>query len=311
MRKIIALGVIAGLLVSLTACATSAPSGTCTPTVGAGAASNLLTATGSFGDAPTVSFPTPVVSKDLEVSVLSKGDGPVVYDGDIVKFYATQYDAQSGALAAPSPSYDTPTFLSAVSKANLVEQIFECVTVGSRLAVVVPPDKTIGTTSPVVYVIDVADSFYGKAAGTLNVPQAGFPSVVTAPNGTPGVTILNEAPPTKLTYATLVTGPGAVVKAGDTVLLHYSAFDWTTKAVISSTWTEQGKLPVARSLTSYNATSAPTGVSAGALKALIGKTVGSQVIVVMPQASYAGGIDFDASSATTLVIVYDILNIAK
>jgi FKBP-type peptidyl-prolyl cis-trans isomerase len=307
-RKIIALGVSAGLLISLAACSTSEPSGECTPTATAGAASKLVSATGAIGSAPTAEFATPVVAKDLQVSVLTKGDGPIVYNGDEVEFFATGFSATTGALASPANSYETP-LTSQVSDKNILEQLFQCTTVGSRLAVVLPPDKTVGTTGTSVYIIDIAGSYYGKAAGTIDMPEAGFPSVVTAPNGQPGVTILSTPAPTELRYSTLVTGRGEKVKAGDKVKLKYSAFDWTTKTQVSSTWTDDGPA-VSKALTAYS-TDVPIGLAAGALKALIGKTVGSQVIVILPPKSYANGIDFSASSGSTLVIVYDILAVTN
>jgi hypothetical protein len=307
-RKIIALGVSAGLLVSLAACSTSEPSGECTPSYTSGNASSIVTATGAFGSAPTVSFPTPLISDEIQISVLEKGDGPVAYDGFVVDLYATGYDGASGALAAPSASYDTPPYTASVNDDSDSAKIFECVTVGSRIAVVLPPaENSQGASS--IYIFDIADTYYGKAAGTINMPEAGFPSVVTTPDGQPGVTILSTPAPTELSYSTLVTGPGATIAAGDTVKLKYSAFDWTTKTQVSSTWTDNGA-PVERMLVPYSS-SATNGVAAGVLKALIGKTVGSQVIVVVPPKSYAEGIDFDAASGSTLVIVYDILAVTN
>jgi FKBP-type peptidyl-prolyl cis-trans isomerase len=304
-RKLIALGVVAGLLISLSACTTSAPSGACTPTAAAGEASKLVSVSGPFAGSVTASFPTPLNAADLQVSVLTEGDGPTIYDGDIVDFKVTGYDGTSGALGLPTEDNsqkvlsDTP-----------IQDFLRCVTVGSRLSVVVPPAKGAGEGSSLIFVIDVVNSYYGKAVGAINAPQAGFPSVVTAPHGEPGITILATPAPTDLSYTTLVTGTGPEIAAGDTVKLQYTAVDWTSKTVAGSSWSEGQGLPVARTLTSYDA-STGMGIGAGALKALIGKTVGSQVMVIMPPKSYAGGLDFSASSGSTLVIVYDILDLEK
>jgi FKBP-type peptidyl-prolyl cis-trans isomerase len=309
-RTFIALGVVAGLLVSLSACTTSAPSGECTPSVSAGESSALVTASGSFGSSPTASFPTPLNASNLQVSVISKGDGPQLYDGDIAEFYATGFDGATGVLGAPSASYSTPNSVE-VSADEDIQKIFECVTVGSRLSVVVPiKEGTSGGTG--VYIFDVVNGYYGKAVGSINAPESGFPSVVTAPGGEPGITILATPAPTDLRYTTLVTGTGKAVAANDTVKLQYTAVDWSTKTVVSSSWTDKANngLPVTRTLTAFDSTTG-SGLAAGVLKALIGKTVGSQVIVVLPPKSYASGIDFNASTGSTLVIVYDILDIAK
>lgn len=305
MRKVIALTAAAGLLLALAGCTVSAPSGPCEP-VPAGEASKLVTATGAFGTAPTVDFPTPLSSDTLEVSVLDKGDGAVIRDGDFVFLTYTSFDPASGEKASETSSASV-----IAGRDSDAEKLFECLTVGSRIAAILPAvdaTESAAATATSLLVIDIDRAFTSKATGRVEVPQQGMPSIVTAPDGTPGFTILDEDPPAALKYSTLITGDGKKVAEGDQLLLQYSVVDWKSKSVIDSTWTDD-QYPQARRLSKFDATSGE-GLSAGALKALTGATVGSQVLVVLPPSTWAGS-DIQASEGATLVVVYDILAILE
>ena len=298
MRRVIAITAAAGLLVTLSACSVSAPSGGCTPGVESGKASSAVTVSGEVGATPTVDFPTPLVPAEAQVSVVSEGDGGTVYDGDLAFLSATVFDATSGDTV-----FDTAeAALFARTGGEAVEEALECATVGSRLVVTVPATDA---SSAAVYVLDVVDSYTTKATGRIEVPQQGLPSVVTAPDGTPGITIVGDAP-TELKYSTLITGEGAKTKTGDAVLVQYTAVNWDTGAVIATTWGDD-TLPAGITLQPYDPASG--GISAGAATALTGATVGSQVIVVLPPSAYETGTDLDLPAGATVAIVYDILGI--
>jgi peptidylprolyl isomerase len=305
-RKVIVLAAVAGLLVTLAGCSVSAPSGPCTPTATSGEASKLITATGEFSDQPEADFPTPLISDELEVSIIDEGDGPVIQDGDLVEFYATQFDPETGELVGKSASYDDATYNSVSGPATTISQIFQCIPVGSRIGVVAP----LGADeSSVVFVLDIENAMPARATGKIELPERGMPSIVTAPDGRPGFTILDEDAPTELRYSTLITGNGEKVKKGDTLILQYTAVDWDSSAVIGSTWAED-ELPKFAALKKFDAADS-TGLSAGVVEALVGKTVGSQVLVVLPPSSYEDGTDLTPSQGATVVAVYDILGISK
>lgn len=310
MRRLAALTVAAALAASLAACS-SAPAGTidgCTPAALPGDSSSLVTATGDIGSTTsTATFPTPLRTKKLQVSVISQGTGPLVRAGDYVDFVATQYDATTGAtaFAAQSARYGA-------SDATDLNRIFECVTVGSRLAAVVPTGDTAGSTDAAVLVIDVMDRIPGKADGVSQLPANGFPAVVTAPSGQPGITVPDAAAPTKLESSVLKQGGGAVVKAGDAVVLQYSEFTWDQPATeVTSSWTEAA--PHTYAAKDYDASDG-SGLWPGTTSAIVGQKLGSQVIVIVPpDASYASGTTAPDSVAdgSTRIYVIDILAIQK
>ena len=328
MRKIIALTAAAGLLVTLAACSTSAPSGACEPGVTSGDSSSIVTADGAFGKEPTATFPTPLVSDGIQVSTIDKGKGATIFDGQYANFQATAYDGATGAaLVAGSYDASAPLTNRVGESSSKLGLALECATVGSRLAVTMTAgdlygfysisDATQGMADPkssIVLVIDIESSILGKAYGLEQVPQQGMPSVVTTPDGIPGVTVPGEDPPTSLKIAVLKQGDGEVVEEGQVVYAHYLRLDWSDpKSATStkSTWTDYGN-PERLSLTKLDPQT-NIGLTTGALQAIVGQKVGSQVLAVVPPAfGFPDGTAPDGVDPTsTLVYVIDILGVAK
>ena len=328
MRKIIALTAAAGLLVTLAACSTSAPSGACEPGLRSGDASSIVTAEGAFGKAPDASFPTPLVSDGIQVSTIEKGEGATVYDGQYANFQATAYDGATGApLVAGSYEASTPLTNRAGESSSKLGLALACATVGSRLAVTMTAgdlygfysisDATKGMKDPktsIVVVVDIESSILGKAYGLDQVPQQGMPSVVTAPDGVPGVTVPGEDPPTSLKIAVLKQGDGEVVEEGQVIYAHYLRLDWSDPKAVSSTkstWLDYGN-PERLTLSDLDPTT-NIGLTTGALQAIVGQKVGSQILAVIPPAfGFPDGTAPDGVVAgSTLVYVIDILGVAK
>lgn len=328
MRKIIALTAAAGLLVTLAACSTSAPSGDCVPVKTAGDASSVVTASGSFGKDPVATFPTPLITDGIEVSTIDAGEGKTVFEGQYANFQATAYDGATGQpLLAPSYDASIPLTNRAGESTSKIGEALQCAKVGSRIAVTMTAgdlygfysvtDATKGMadkSSTIVLVIDVEGSILGKAYGADQLPQQGLPSVVTAPDGQPGVTVPNEDAPTSLKIAVLKQGDGEAVEEGQSIYAHYLRVSWDDpKATAStkSTWTDFGS-PELLSLTAFDPATG-VGLTPGALQAIVGQKVGSQVLAVVPPAfgwpdgSAPDGVD----GTTTLVYVIDILGVVK
>ncbi len=89
----------------------------------------------------------------------------------------------------------------------------------------------------------------------------------------PTVTLPEGDIPTEFSKATLKKGDGAVVEAGDQVLVQYHGVSWNTGEVFDESW---GKQPFTFTVGS--------GVVQGFTDAVTGETVGSQVIAVLPPA---------------------------
>lgn len=320
MRRFVSVVLAAGLLGSLTACASAPTLNGCTPTFVAGESSKLVTATGELGSEPDAQFPTPLVAPKVQASVVEAGDGDVVDPGDATVLQVTIYDASSGEAVISSDYSGSGLLLSAIDGQPAFGAVAQCATVGSRVAAVGPANELLGADAieanglaltpdqAVVMVVDVERAFLGRADGRDELAQAGFPSVVLAPNGQPGLTIPGGETPTELMIARLKGGDGETVKEGDTVVLNYTGVLWDTKEVFDSTWDRGAPAGlVAESLTDNE-----RGVVPGFAKALIGQKVGSQVIVVIPpEFGYpAGSAPATVPEGSTMVFVFDVLGIA-
>jgi FKBP-type peptidyl-prolyl cis-trans isomerase len=125
-----------------------------------------------------------------------------------------------------------------------------------------------------------------------------MPTVKLDKDGSPTVTLPKGDIPTDYSKATLKKGDGPVVAAGDSVLVQYHGVSWNTGKVFDESW---GKQPFPFTVGS--------GVVQGFSDAVVGETVGSQVIAVLPpSAGYGEGEINDADlKGQTLVFVVDIL----
>ena len=319
LQPALALLAVPALLLSLAACTPEAPAepdtaGTdapaaCSPS---GAISDAVKVSGDFDTTPTVTFPAPISAPTLQRTVLIEGDGTELQDGALAQIHFTIYNGQTGD-ELDSTGYDA----SALFQANVDEtallpglvKTLRCATVGSRIVSVVPPADAFGDTGneqlgvgpgePVVFVVDVVSVLATQAEGDSVPLPDGFPEVTWAEDGQPTVTIPDTAPPADLRIATVITGDGPVVAAGDSVTVQYQGVNWTSGEVFDESW--------GRGATSFTT----DGVIAGFGAAMVGQTVGSRVVVIIPpdQGYGPSGGNSGAGIAAddTLVFVIDIL----
>ena len=313
---------IAALAVTLVGCAngsgpTQSAGSDCTQP---GASSDKIEVTGDAGDTPTVDFPAPLTTTETERTVVTEGDGDAAKDGSSVGVNITAFNATTGDPVAALTATDQ-TFVIGDELLPTINEALICSTPGTRVAAVIPPiegieqsgqDVGLGANDSVVLVIDVTD--VGKPAPTTPpadvLPKAdgvdqplpeGFPAVevTRADDGTPTVTIPPVDPPADLQIATLKKGDGATVEDGASVTVHYTGLIWATGAIFDSSWTrgEPSTFPT-------------DGVIEGFSKALVGQTVGSQVVALIPPAQGYGDSPAEGSGISptdTLVFIVDIL----
>ena len=274
-----------------------------------------ITVTGSIGAQPTVSFPSPLNAETIQAKVLIEGEGPLFTGRNFVEFEFAGYNGGSGQLIQQSAfnGTDTPSGFFGPGQVPNFCAALAGAREGSRIVAILPPLEAhdgqgvpalgVGPADSFVFVIDLKKVFLEKATGSSVAPQAGLPSVVTTPEGIPGVTIPNEPAPTELKVAQLIKGAGEEVQKGQEVTLHYSGFVWDSSEKFDSSW-DTGQ-PAQFQLQDG-------ALIEGFLSAVVGQTVGSQVIAVIPPALGYG----DSGAGTippgaTLVFVIDILGISK
>ena len=156
----------------------------------------------------------------------------------------------------------------------------------------------------VLLVVDVKEVRHPltRATGTPVTPAAGLPTVTLDGDGKPAVTVPDGAAPTTLVVQPLIQGTGPVVTAGQTLSVHYTGLIWAGGKQFDSSW-DRG---------------APDDIPIGTGKVLpgwdaglVGQTVGSQVLLVLPpDQAYgtSGNSQIGVTGTDTLVFVVDILD---
>lgn len=314
MRKFSALLVTAGLVATLTACAGNPGYSACGQ-YESGDASSIIDVSGSFGSKPQVDFPTPIVTDDTEATQAVQGEGERITAGQPVRIEVGIFNGATGD-EIQSTEFDGNGILTMAGESTLpaVGKALECATVGSRIVVAASPkdahngtaiaELNVADDDSFIFVFDVLDSYLPKADGTPQSPNPGDPVVVTAPNGTPGITIPKSGnssvePPEELVTSVLQRGDGDEIEAGAYAVLHYTGVLWDTNKVFDSTWADNAAQVF--QLTENS-------VVKGFLDGLVGQKVGSQVLLVIPpELGYGDAGNGAVPADATLVFVVDIL----
>ncbi|MEC5149699.1 FKBP-type peptidyl-prolyl cis-trans isomerase [Cryobacterium sp. GrIS_2_6] len=321
MRRASALIATAGLLLAaLTGCSSSADAASsCVAPISDGAASKLVSVNDNLGAVPKVDFPTPLMTGTTQGRVIVPGSGDRLVTGQQAKIELNVYNGTTGSPIQVS-KYDSSSTNVLTLNDQTIKGITDglaCAQAGSRIAVVVSPDDAFGpqggnstlgiaATDSLVFVIDVVKTYLLRANGADQAPVNGLPAVVLDANGTPGITIPGGTPPADLQVAVLKKGTGDTVKEGDTVTVHYTGVLWADKKVFDSSWTKGAPAQ----LLAVDGSKTSGGVVPGFATAIIGQTVGSQILTVVPPAKgYGDAAQGTIPAGSTLVFVIDILGI--
>ncbi|MDE0547205.1 FKBP-type peptidyl-prolyl cis-trans isomerase [Microbacterium sp. C7(2022)] len=266
----------------------------CAAAVASGSVSDSLTVEGEVGEASTLSFDAPLEVEELQRTVVVEGSGDPVSDGDLVSYALTVYSAETGDEIG-SFGYDDSTALpQQITADNPLGQLFGCATPGTRVVAAFPASDDGAAAE--VYILDLLSVVPAAAWGEPQEPVAGMPTVELDESGAPTITIPDEEPPTDVEIAELKVGGGEVVAEGDSVMVQYTGVKWSDGTVFDSSWDRGAP-------TSFST----SGVVAGFSQALVGQTVGSQVLVVIPPEFGYGASDGHELQDETIVFVVDIL----
>jgi FKBP-type peptidyl-prolyl cis-trans isomerase len=275
-----------------------------------------IAVSGAFGTKPTVTIPKINPPASLQARHLISGHGPLVAKGDLAVTDLTAYSWNGTATKKISElSTGQPQPLTVGSTISGLDKSLEGSRVGSRLLITIPPkdgfgskgDSSLGVSGKdtLVFVVDVLGSYQKTASahGTHKVVSGtGLPTAGTSSPGTaPPVHIPQTAPPATLQVQTLIQGTGPVAKKGNLLVAQYEGVIWRTGKVFSSTW--QSGAPAGFQI--------GTGqVIKGWDDGLVGKRVGSRVLLVVPPADgygKQGASQAGIKGTDTLVFVVDIL----
>ena len=276
-----------------------------------------VTVSGAFDKSPTVKIPKVKGTGDLYTKTVIQGTGATLTasDGMVGNYVAYDWSGKTSKLLGSSYTQGTKSLfvgqlLPGLEKALVGQKL------GSRVLAVIPPKDAFGSTGnstegigasdTLVFVIDMDSTFATTGvSGTQAAAGAGLPTVTPpAANSTAGPTIkvdTSAAPPKTLQVKPLIKGNGAVVKKGQDLAVQYTGVIWRTGKVFDSSYSRNMPLT-----TVIGEGQVIPGWDTG----LVGQTVGSRVLLVIPPADgygSAGASQAGIKGTDTLVFVVDIL----
>jgi FKBP-type peptidyl-prolyl cis-trans isomerase len=276
-----------------------------------------VTATGTFGKAPTVKIPSKKAGADLYVKTELQGSGQKLTKADaFLGNYVVYIWSGTSHKLALSTYTATPQVLSGTLLPGL-QTALEGKKMGSRVLAVLPPkygygasgNSQVGVTGSdtLVFVVDMIKSYAGTASASgTQVSNGGgsLPTVTAKPGGAPTVKIPASAPPGNLVVKTLIKGSGPPVAKGQEVVAQYVGVIWRTKQVFDSSWSRGAPF-------GFEIDATPAQIIPGWDKGLTGLPVGSRVLLVIPpKLGYGSQGESQAGikGTDTLVFVVDILD---
>lgn len=264
----------------------------------------------------SLQFATPFTTAKDARRVLARGAGPSARHGQRISFDYVIVNGRTGTSLEASPVGESGTFVLAGKQSEpFLADALVGARVGSQVLVALAPRSALAKrfhgkgVEPrdsllVLFRVTEIHHLLARASGT---PQpAGDPTLIPTvrlgAKGTPTVTMPGNNPPAQLVTQLLVKGDGPVVRAGDGITVHSLGVLWRNGKVFDSTW---------RTGHPADFTIGNGSVIRGWDSSLVGQTVGSQVLLVVPPDQGYG----DNGNATagiggtdTLVFVVDILD---
>ena len=305
MRRIPAITAVIGLsALALVGCSSADPAASCSRDGGDAQVLDLVTMSGD-----TIGVSAPVHVDETVYRDISVGDGPVVAsDAQEVAFDVTIVNGSTGETLLQSGTQVVPLSQWAEAYEGIATML-DCATEGSVILGAVAPDDMLpqasaslglGADDTAIFVIDLQKVYPDRADGDAQYnARRGMPTVVLAPDGTPGIIVPDAEAPDELVVEVLKEGDGPVVTGDAPVRVKYTGVTWDDGEVFDSNW--EGGTSAALSLDQ---------VVRGFAEALEGQTVGSQVLAVIPpDLGYGEAGQGPVPPGATLVFVIDILGL--
>lgn len=271
---------------------------------------------GSDKEAPKVQIkPTPLKVTETQTRVVKAGDGAAVKGDEIVSLRYVLLNGKDGSQL--DTNYGKANLGLNLADAKLLPGLKKGLAnqkVGSRILVAMPPKDAfgeqgnanikVGGGDTVVFLMDVVSATkpLKSAEGKAVNPPKTLPSVKVEEGKAATITIpKGQKPPANTVGQVLIEGKGPKVQAGQTIRVSYTGALWKNgKNFDSSANSPEGHFETVigqkQVITAWDTQ-------------LVGKTVGSRVLLVVPPKDGYGaaGSPPKISGTDTLVFVVDIL----
>lgn len=276
-----------------------------------------VSVSGTFNATPKVTIPTQKATTSLITKTLIKGNGAAL-PASAPYFYGNfaLYDWSGTTHKLLGSTYGTGK--SALFLGQMIPGLSSALkgaTVGTRVLAVIPPKDGFGTsgnsqigvkgTDTLVYIVDVTKPVSNSASGAqVSTGGGSLPTVSTPAAGkAPTVTIPKTAAPKNLVVKDLIQGTGPKVAKGQYIAVQYVGVNYRTGQTFDSSWSRSTPFETPIGVT-------PSQVIPGWDKGLVGQSVGSRVLLVIPPADgygKSGNSQAGIKGTDTLVFVVDIL----
>jgi len=248
---------------------------------------------GEPGQAPVVTYVTPLEIGSTYRETIWEGTGPELVDGGPVLFDFWLEDATDASVV--SQTYDSRPETRQLTREALGEDLYLSLRgqrVGARVLQVSPASSSGSANFPSVTVLDILPL---RASGEPIDPRADLPAVTLGGDGAPSIVSTGTDPPSYLIAQPLIRGSGPQVGTLDTVTFQYSVFTWSGEPIDSS-WSRAK--PESQSMLDL-----PKALADGLLE----QTVGSQIELVVPPSEPMQITKSLEYKDQTIVLVIDIL----
>jgi peptidylprolyl isomerase len=262
---------------------------------------------GEDGGAPTLAFEAPLEVTDPVYRVIKKGDGPPAAPGTVAMVNYVSYDGVTGEVTGGTYASGAPAQYLIPAKGSpeavgspLYEAIADRAEGSEVLVAFLQANEETQQGDPVLLGLTVQSV---KKTSVIEPAGPNLPTVTLVDGGKPLISIPEEAaPPADLVSQVLVEGDGAEIAEGDSVTVNDVGWIWADGSQFASSW-EIGVPDL------VDLTADAEGPLRGWVKGLVGKKVGSQVLLIIPPAlgfgDEAQGEQIPADS--TLVFVIEVL----
>jgi FKBP-type peptidyl-prolyl cis-trans isomerase len=245
-----------------------------------------VSVTGGFGEQPVVKFKAPMSFAKTQHKMLAEGSGggdSVLQNSTVTVDYSAlnasdgdTFSTSWNADGKPTPStFDVtqvfPGFYSSLQGAKAGDRVLMTVASADAFDPTGNSEQTVRAGDSVIMVVDVK-----KVDNPRVVPSDQFPTLKVDKDGNPSKFVAKATTPDSvglLSQETLRTGDGDAVAAGDTIKVSYLGQLWPDGATFDANYGDKKPLviPLASTIEGWQ-------------QALVGKTVGSRVVLAIPSA---------------------------
>lgn len=265
-----------------------------------------VTAKGELGKKPTITTPKGMAVQNNSYAVLQKGNGETIEDGDRVCAQGIAISASDGSEMMSTWENNTPDCSLVVSKDSLAEGFYDVIKgqkLNATIALGINDENSNGTSyiMAMTFVSRSRDLERAEGDEVTDVP-ADLPKVTRGKNGKPSIDMNGYKPSgDKLIVQPLIKGTGKKVTDKNTVVVKYTG--WLTDGTqFDSSW-DRGNTLEADAFSGGQ-----HQVIEGWQQGMVGQTVGSQVMMIIPpDLAYGESGQGSIPANSWLIFVVDIL----